>query len=287
MSTRFSTPFRLQMTYSTVALALRNSGRLVELTSVFGRAGKDYFRADGSYLTEDWANTELYNQVGEHIGGHNLFINDYEYGERISIEDFGLTRADQTQSQVDPAGYTDIIITVNGTEYTPVTVKGNHEYGVVYSRGDEHSDQGIDYGITFYDPNKVIGGTTTAFKGDDNLSLFGDVWKPELDIKFLVPNKTLIYKGGDGQDDFSGGPSSDHFEGGLGDDRVLYLDLRGIRIAEEFNAENDLETRIFDGMGKGGVDTVDSIRDIYASTGDDYIELLQPRPNRKSYSLGW
>ena len=88
-----------------------------------------------------------------------------------------------------------------------------------------------------------------------------------------MPNTTLIYKGGDGKDDFSGGPGSDRFEGGLRDDRVLYLDSRGIRIAEEFNAENDLETRIYDGMGHGGVDTVDSIRDIYASTGDDYVEL--------------
>ena len=140
--------------------------------SVFGRAGVDYFRADGSFLQEDWGGADLYNAVG-----HNLFINDYEYGERISIEDFGLTRADQIRSQVDPAGYTDIIITVNGTEYTPVTVKGKYEYGVVYSRGDEHSDHGIDYGITFYDPSKIIGGTTTAFNGDDDLGLFGDVWE--------------------------------------------------------------------------------------------------------------
>ena len=54
--------------------------------SVFGRAGDDYFRASGSFLQEDWGGADLYNEVG-----HNLFINDYEYGERISIEDFGLT----------------------------------------------------------------------------------------------------------------------------------------------------------------------------------------------------
>ena len=241
---------------------------------VSGRAGSDVFRVDGSSLTASWADPLAYHSVG-----HNLFIKDYEFGERISIEDFGLTSANQIRSEVDPSGYTNIYANVDGIEMNLVTLQGKFDYGVVYSRGDEWSDFGTDYGIMFYNPNLKVGGTGAAWKDDDNFSVFGDVWKPELDVAFLgKPSKTVVFEGGEGHDDFSGGPGDDHFKGGQGNDRAIYFDSHGINLSTELDDKGQTKTVVYDGLGYGGIDTLDSIRDVYASTGDDVINL--------SYSSG-
>ena len=82
-----------------------------------------------------------------------------------------------------------------------------------------------------------------------------------------------MLQGYDGDDNFSGGPGDDRFEGGAGDDRVIYLDSQGINLYRELNEFGQSETVVDDGLGHGGKDTLDSIRDVYASTGDDYINI--------------
>ncbi|MDC1293765.1 hypothetical protein N8Z70_01820, partial [Candidatus Puniceispirillum sp.] len=234
----------------------------------YGGAGEDIFRIDGSFLTAESADPAVYDLIG-----HNLYIRDYALGERIQIEDFNLTSASEIRSEIVGTN-TYIYANVDGEDRNLVTLSGKFEYGVVYSRGDEKAVEGTDYGIVFYNPATTLGGTTAAFKGNDDFALFGRLWSPDLDTKFLgIPSQTIKYVGGDGNDDFSGGAGNDHFDGGQGNDRVLYFDSSGIQVAESFYDSNELQTVIYDGLGYGGIDTLSSIRDIYASTGDDRIEL--------------
>ena len=61
----------------------------------------------------------------------------------------------------------------------------------------------------------------------------GDVWRVELDTKFLVQDLAtsgMTLDGGDGADDFAGGAGNDHFSGGDGNDRALYFDSQGIGV---------------------------------------------------------
>ena len=227
--------------------------------------GKDFdvFRVDGKMLAE-WQNQAVYDTIG-----HRLHVTDYEYGELLSIEDFGLTSASEIYSTIEN-GYTKIWAQTEWGEYNLIKLSGEFTDGIVYSRGTEWSNAGVDYGVKFYDVSKTISGTSS----DDDLALFGDVWRVDLDTQFINLSGTALsgvtFEGGDGTDDFAGGAGDDHFSGGDGADRVFYLDSEGISVGV---SPDGSQTVIFDGMGHGGIDTIESIRDLYASTGSDYIDL--------------
>ena len=58
--------------------------------------------------------------------------------------------------------------------------------------------------------------------------MFGDVWRVELDTRFIISDAAsagILLEGGDGHDDFSGGAEMTIFSGGDGADRVMYSRL--------------------------------------------------------------
>ena len=62
-----------------------------------GGKGFDVFRVDGSMLSDtNWGDQQVYDFVG-----HQLKVTDYEYGELLSVEDFGLTSASQIYSTIE------------------------------------------------------------------------------------------------------------------------------------------------------------------------------------------
>ena len=116
-----------------------------------GGKGYDVFRVDGSMLTDaDWGDQQVYDFVG-----HQLKVTDYEYGELLSVEDFGLTSASQIYSTIEN-GYTKIWAETDWGEYHPLKLVGEFDSGVVYSRGTNWSDLGVDYGVEFFDASKAL-----------------------------------------------------------------------------------------------------------------------------------
>ena len=148
--------------------------------TVYGGPGSDVFRVDGSRLTADWADPDVYKAIG-----HKLIITDYELGERISIEDFGLTNSSDIWSEIDPSGYTNIYI----DGLIDITFR---ELSANPGGGQELSPYTVDINNTELVFNDLHGNThVVAALNDSGQSRFGSIM-PDSNVTSIGNGNYLI-----------------------------------------------------------------------------------------------
>ena len=126
--------------------------------------------------------TDLYYRIfdtetGSFTGTPEKFGSTQTSIDRIRVEahDYGrvLLSPDPPGSNAFTAEISD-----SGEPLHLVELHASYESGVVYSRGDAHSDAGTDYGIMFYDPYVPLGGITPEWQGmiiSQSLGAFGSL----------------------------------------------------------------------------------------------------------------